>query len=141
MKSNLTELFNERIVDLKANGIININNLIDDIMNNIQFYQKMSRQELEEFYVKSRIESLLNQNNCYSFAKDNFISLDIANLKQLEIMDQNFVDAIKGRESTLKRIREQEQMKGQMKMDFEDSKCVGISETLSIDDILRKTSD
>ena len=129
MKSNLMELFNE-YMEKNSRKIIDVNEMVDEFYP--LFISDGSNEFFRKEYLKDRIETLLNNNNCYSFNKNKFILLDIANIKQLIDMESSFKEAIQGREKTLARIREQEEIKGQMRINPDGS----IEEEKSITDLI-----
>ena len=124
MKSNLNELFKSKFPDYKDNGVFNINDLVEDVMSEFSFSDKVSKKELEKYYVKSRIESMVNNMNCFSYDKDNFVNLDHANLNELFSIDEKCMKDIQGHEKTHKkirnaiRIREKERIDGQMMLNL-----------------------
>lgn len=131
MKSNLMELFNE-YMEKNSRKIIDVNEMVDEFYP--LFISDGSNEFFRKEYLKDRIETLLNNNNCYSFNKNKFILLDIANIKQLIDMESSFKEAIQGREKTLARIREQEEIKGQMRINPDGT----IEEEKSITDLIGK---
>ncbi len=137
MKHNLSKLLNERIHEYKAAVIIDVNEVVDEILPRVRFHEFVSKQMLLREYVKARVEIFLNQRNCYSFRKNKFVSLDSASVDQLAAMDKNFVKGILGRAKTLKRIREMEAAKGQMKIEFDGNEFIGYAEEESIEKLLK----
>ena len=141
MKHNLAKLLNERIHEYKNAVIIDVNEVVDELLPKVRFYEYASRKALLRGYLKARVEVFLNKQNCYSFRKNRFVSLDNANVDQLAAMDKDFVRGILGRAKTLKRIREMEAAKGQMRIQFEGNEFIGYAEEESIEKLLKAVSE
>ena len=141
MKHNLTKLLNSKITGLKAGGVIDVNDLVNDLVLEIKFFERVTKQMLLWEYVKARTEIFLNQHDCYSYAKNKFVALDSAGVKQLMTIDGDFVKGIIGRAKTLKRIREREAANGQITAQFNGCDFVGYSEEKSIEELLRAVNE
>lgn len=149
MKNNFNELFKKKIGKFKSRGYFNIKDMARDIYFEFQFNGKTRKRDQLEWlkmqYIVKRLESELSEQDCYSYKKNEFISLDEATLANLQHMEGNFETDIAGRESTLKRIKEKiaecNKHKGQMELQFEGSKIVGIDEVKTIEELLPGSDD
>lgn len=138
MKSNLNMLFEQIFEKYRRSGTFSVDDIVDEIMDDFSFSNRIPRKDLERFYVKTRVESMLSQNECYSYKKNNFVALDKASLENLQNIDANMVKDIGSRQKTLDRIRERETQVGQMEMQIEGSEIVGTEERRSIADIFKE---
>ena len=109
MKSNLIDLFNERCTKYIERGAFNINDVLDEIMPEFQFYDEQpTYEDLKRNYARNYLTVLFNYRDCYSYKKDNFVNLELATKSDLQSLDENIQKDIMGREKTLRRIRELE---------------------------------
>lgn len=144
MKNNYNELFKKKISKYQRHGIFNIRDVAKEIYSEFEFLEKTRKKDqfawLKMQYILTRLESDLSSYDCFSFKKNEFVSLDKATLKNLISMDENFEASIRGRDNTLQRIREKikelNKHKGQMELQINGSKIVGIDEVKSIEDLL-----
>ena len=149
MKNNFNELFKKKINKFRFRHCFSIKDMARDIYSEFEFFGKTRKRDQLEWlkmqYILKRLESELSSCDCYSYAKNQFVSLDEATLEHLNEMDKNFTHSIKGRQGTLKRIREKidecNKHKGQMELQFEGSKIVGIDEVKTIEDLLPGSDD
>lgn len=120
MKSNFAERFNEVFEKYKELGIFNIDDMVDEMMDGFRIVTE-KRREKDRYILKDRLESMLSQNDCFSYAKNQHVMLDQATLEKLKDIDQTMVSDITSRAKTLQRIREKEKeaIDGQMAFDLQ----------------------
>ena len=141
MKSNFNELFENIFETYRKRGAFSVEDMINEIMEDFCFSSNVKRKELERFYVKTRLETMLSVNECYSYKKNNFVALDKASLENLKNIDGNMTKDIASRQKTLDRIKERETQVGQIEMQIEGSEIVGTEERKSIADILKEAAN
>lgn len=83
MKSNFNELFEELLPDLKQSGDIDIEQILDDVMPEVRFYDRVSKSDLARSFIRGRLTTAMNLNQIYSYEKGHFVSLESANEEQL----------------------------------------------------------
>ena len=108
MKSNMQELFNEVFPDYQQKGHFDIDEFVDEVLSKHLLYEEPSEEELLRMVIKSRAEIFCNQHNCYSYARNKFVLLDMAVLADLMNIDESFEKDIKARKETLKKIKQLE---------------------------------
>ena len=139
MKSNLTKLLNERAADLTAGGMIDINDLTEELLPAIRFHEPTTKADLLREVVKARVIVFLNQRGCFSVSKNQFISYEHANLSQISAVIGSFSKNIKGYKKMLKKLikRRESIISGQMRMEFRESELIGLSEEKPIEELLK----
>ena len=90
MKSNMQELFNEVFPDYKQKGHFDIDDFVDEVLSKHMFYEEPSKDEMLRMIIKSRAETFCNYHNCYSYARNQFVLLDMAVLADLMNIDESF---------------------------------------------------
>ena len=136
MKSNFDKLFKEKVDEYRTPGAFCMDDLVDEIMEEIEFYDHPKKAEFVRWYVKRRAETESNKKECYSFKKNWFVALDAASLKDLRHMDDDFLKLIASCQETEKniveKIKEREKYVGQMRINPDGS----IEEEKSITDLI-----
>lgn len=84
MKSNFNDLFDKMLPDLKDAKDISIDNIIDEIMPEFDFTEKVTKARLSRWFVRNRLTTALNKNHIYSYDKGKFVSIENANEQQLK---------------------------------------------------------
>lgn len=138
MKSNFSKLFNELFEKYREQGAFCVDDLVDEIMEGIEFYDHPKKADFVRWCIKARTETEINTRECYSYQKNWFVSLDAANLKKLKDIDKSFLDLITSCQESEKKIvdkiKEREKDVGQMRINLDGS----IEETKSITDLIGK---
>lgn len=138
MKSNFSKLFNELFKKYRKQGAFCIDDLVDEIMLEIKFYDRPTKTDFIRWCIKARTETEVNTRECYSYQKNMFISLDAANLERLKDIDNNFIELIKSCQESEKKIvnkiKEREKNVGQMRLNPDGT----IEEEKSITDLIGK---
>ncbi len=137
-KSNFSELFYNAIDKYRNRIIFNVNDLVEEICRGFEWIEEPSEEEKDRFIIKSRVESLMSQNDCYSYKKNHFIDVTRAtsdNLGDICNVEESFKQDIKARKNTLKRLKAQEkQIRGQMTLQEDGT----LSEFMPIEDRLKE---
>lgn len=83
MKSNINELFEERINRYKGASDIDIEAELDEIMPKIRFDERVSKKDLARCVIRGRLTTAMNLHQIYSFEKGHFVYIENANEDQL----------------------------------------------------------
>lgn len=136
MKSNFSELFNKAFEKYRKQGAFCIDDLVDEIMEEIKFFDRPKTKDFIRWIVKARTETEVNVKECYSFQKNWFISLDAASLENLQNIDNDFLSLIasfqESEKKVIERIKEHQKNVGQMR--FAPDGTYG--ETKSIEELI-----
>lgn len=126
MKSNFNELFEERLQELKALSLIDINEILDDMMPHIKFRGQVTKAMMARELIRGRLTSALNANEIYSCEKGNkgyFVYLPNANEEQLRHLLEK---AERDKNAAAKRQAKAEELIGQIKCAWdENGKFIG----------------
>ena len=146
MKSNITDLFTELIGKYKGQLTFSLKDFADEVEERFEFVQDEEQEDLlaylKRFYIETRLRNMLNLSECYSWSKNEYVSLDKAGMKALVQMDENFARAIQGRKDTLDRIRKrEEEFIGQMELIFYKNEIVGTEERKSLAELFGEMRD
>ena len=102
MKSNFNDLFEKMLPDLKTASEIEIDEVLDEMLPQFSFNERVTKSRLVRWFVRTRLTSALNQNRIYSYEKGKFVHLNNANEKQLSYFmekAQRDIDAAEKRKS------------------------------------------
>lgn len=138
MKSNFEELFINKLSSLKHKGTIDAKALSDSIKESIEFDDETNVSEyLLDFWTMFRTVNSLNANDCYSYEKGKYISLDIANEKNLDTIDDRAKEVIKSREDLRAEIeKRRKNIPHQNTMHFDGSDFKGYKEEPTVEELL-----
>lgn len=84
MKSNLNELFEERLRAYKSASEIDIEAELDEIVPLVRFDARVTKADLKRCVVRSRLTTAMNLHQIYSFEKGRFVYIENANEEQLK---------------------------------------------------------
>lgn len=85
MKSNLNEIFERILPDLKGSNDVDVDEVLrNDILPEIKFAENPTKAELIYENTRGKLTSLLNNNRIYSYKKGHFVSIENANAEQLK---------------------------------------------------------
>lgn len=83
MRSNLNNLFQNMLSELKAMDEIKMDELLDEIMPEIRFEKRPTRAQMAREIIRGRLTSMLNAKGIYSYEKGMFVYIENANPDQL----------------------------------------------------------
>lgn len=83
MRSNLNNLFQNMLSELKAMDEIKMDELLDEIMPEIRFEKRQTRAQMAREIIRGRLTSMLNAKGIYSYEKGMFVFIENANPSQL----------------------------------------------------------
>lgn len=123
MKSNLKELFDNRLKDFKSSTDINIEEELDEIMPFIKFENKFTKAMMAREIVRGRFTSMMNSAGIYSFEKGHFVWIENATETQLSTFKDK---AERDKAAAEKRLQKAEELINQISMAWdEDGNFIG----------------
>lgn len=117
--------------EMRGKKVFNIDDIVDKAVTELNIDQNY--EDLKRYYLKSNLETIANQEECFSIGKGNFARLSVASMEDLKQMDANFDNNIKGLEKTRMKILAQEQhIRGQQEFVFDGSILSEIKTSVSL---------
>lgn len=84
MKTNFNEIFESMVDELKESEGFSIDAVLDVVMPQIIFRQKVTKADMAREIIRTRLTSALNNKDIYSFSKGHFVWIENANEEQLK---------------------------------------------------------
>lgn len=84
MKSNINELFEERLPRYLSASGIDIEAELDEIMPKIRFDVRVTKRDLARCVIRGRLTTAMNLHQIYSYEKGHFVSIENASEEQLK---------------------------------------------------------
>lgn len=109
MKNNLNELVMGKLPELQSMGVIDINEMLNELMPQIVFEDRPTKAEMAREIIRGRLTSLLNANEIYSCEKGNkglFVYIKNANEDQLAYFKEKASRDIKAAETRKNKAEE-----------------------------------